>query len=845
MTYFLAASVRRVRALLLAALLLALHTFPAAAQVPAPKIGPLPETVLGDAELALELKPPAARAANLRAAMASKKVGVPKAGEKNGYGVIVTPAMADANAAHFRQDTDAALAALARADAETKDSFGRWQAAFLRCQVLIMAGRAADAEGEFAETARREIAHFGNDLNTRALRGEAYLWLGDFAAARQDYARVWNALRDWRLPTSYFALPSNLIEIIALTAAQLRAMTGLAGLYLLAGDSGAALPWAEEAELRYDDVHYLANHLLYGSYIPAHADSYYGRASNLVFLGAARIAVKRDAAAGEPAFAAAQGFYDVGGYPTGKVNLLALKTYALDAAGLGAAALATADAASELAAKAGLGDLLWRIETGRGKLLLQQGKIAEAEAALQRAQVGVEAVQGTLVSDRAKLRFGTSKEDIGYYLAQVHAGRGDLPSLFRDLERSRARAFVDMLAGRAVATGRQAELTSTIRELDRALSAQALRNAAPGGATPQGLQTQEELAQRRRQAIKLLRERDPELADVFAVSAAALESVQAQLKPGEVLVYGLPARSKDRLRLLLVQGGGVRLLQLELTAQALRSKLRQLRTAVRAQAGSEQQQTAAEIRAALQTGTWGARSGLYVVPSGELYSVPWGTLALEVPVAVLPTGGWLLRGKQSLPAGSAAVVGDPEFGGALPPLAGARKEAEAVAGIYGTSALLGAAATEVALRDRIGAGVGMLHLATHGEFDPDQPLRSALYLTRDGKAAALTAADIFARPLPARLVVLSACETGVGEVTAGDDFLGLPRSFYLGGARALVYSLWPVDDAGTQAFMRTFQSQARDGDYGKAWLKARDELKQGGAQPWIYGAFVLGGALRE
>ena len=71
------------------------------------------------------------------------------------------------------------------------------------------------------------------------------------------------------------------------------------------------------------------------------------------------------------------------------------------------------------------------------------------------------------------------------------------------------------------------------------------------------------------------------------------------------------------------------------------------------------------------------------------------------------------------------------------------------------------------------------------------------------------------------------------------------RSFYLGGARTVVNSLWPVADRGTQIFMTRFHELARQGDYGAAWLAARDEVKRQGFPPAVYGAFNLGGAARR
>ncbi len=251
-----------------------------------------------------------------------------------------------------------------------------------------------------------------------------------------------------------------------------------------------------------------------------------------------------------------------------------------------------------------------------------------------------------------------------------------------------------------------------------------------------------------------------------------------------------------------------------------------------------------EISRLLGVGGWKDRSAVYIVPTGQLYFVPWGALDIASPVAVLPTAGWLGRSSDDSARASAVIVGDPEFHGSLPQLAGARREAEQVGNQYRTAPLLGASATDDALRTAVGGGVQLLHIATHAKFDERAPLKSALYLSGRDNADALTAGMIFERPITADLVVLSACETGVGKAVAGEDFLGLPRSFYLGGARTVINSLWPVDDAGTLAFMSAFHRGAAGGDIGGAWLAARDRLKRQGYPPFVYGAFVVGGALR-
>ena len=216
------------------------------------------------------------------------------------------------------------------------------------------------------------------------------------------------------------------------------------------------------------------------------------------------------------------------------------------------------------------------------------------------------------------------------------------------------------------------------------------------------------------------------------------------------------------------------------------------------------------------------------------------------PVAVLPVASWIQRDLSGLTASataSAVVVGDPDFGGLAPQLPGARGEASKVAGLYSRQALIGPAATEGALRAQIGQELDILHLATHALYDPKHPLQSVRRLPDGSKAAPLTAEHIFQRPLRAKLVVLSACEFGMGRVVAGDDTLGLARSFYLSGAKAIVSSLWEVEDEPTRLFMETFHAELRKGGVGRAWLAARDRLKSAGHAPASYAPFIVSGSI--
>jgi CHAT domain-containing protein/Tfp pilus assembly protein PilF len=200
---------------------------------------------------------------------------------------------------------------------------------------------------------------------------------------------------------------------------------------------------------------------------------------------------------------------------------------------------------------------------------------------------------------------------------------------------------------------------------------------------------------------------------------------------------------------------------------------------------------------------------------------------------------------------------------ALPRLAASRREAEAIAALYpGSTVLVGEAASEHALAALDLGAFDVLHFATHALVDDERPERSALVLSQvdlpDPLSAALTAGRIedglltagdVARGarLRAELVTLSACDTALGREVPGEGYLGLADAFLQAGARAVVASLWSVDDAATALFMERFYTAWRAGaSRAQALRDARTALRAhavDGAHPYAHpgtwAAFVL------
>jgi CHAT domain-containing protein len=130
----------------------------------------------------------------------------------------------------------------------------------------------------------------------------------------------------------------------------------------------------------------------------------------------------------------------------------------------------------------------------------------------------------------------------------------------------------------------------------------------------------------------------------------------------------------------------------------------------------------------------------------------------------------------------------------------------------------------------------IIHLACHGQFRPDNPMFSSVHLA-DGW---VTVRDLYAMRLKAKVVTLSACETGLSKVHAGDEILGLARGFLSAGAKALVLSLWAVNDEATSRLMLEFYSDLqRNGDVAASLRIAQKSFIDRGEHPYYWSAFFV------
>ncbi len=221
----------------------------------------------------------------------------------------------------------------------------------------------------------------------------------------------------------------------------------------------------------------------------------------------------------------------------------------------------------------------------------------------------------------------------------------------------------------------------------------------------------------------------------------------------------------------------------------------------------------------------------------------------------LTSGKDLLIEKQTLKTQTASLFGNPDFTSIrsnvdLMQLPGAELEAVEVRQVlqkngWEINTHLNEEATEENLK--LINNNDLIHVATHGYFleheNEDPLLNSGLYLsTKEGyEDGILSAYEAMNLNLDAtNLVVLSACETGLGEVQNGEGVFGLERAFLVAGAENLIISLVKVDDQATREFMSHFYGNLTDGlSVEDAFFSARSTFKRDYPNPYYWGAFIL------
>jgi len=226
-----------------------------------------------------------------------------------------------------------------------------------------------------------------------------------------------------------------------------------------------------------------------------------------------------------------------------------------------------------------------------------------------------------------------------------------------------------------------------------------------------------------------------------------------------------------------------------------------------------------------ETGLLAGRQSLFIAPHGELHYLPFAALlepgATGQPLVAryvlqyVPSATvWLQLRNRPISASAGVLALAPR----VTTLPGSAAEVAAIRQIHRERAqvLVGTQASEHAFR-ALAPGREIVHLATYGVLNKHNPLFSFVELgAGGGENGRLEVHEVFGLTLNARLLVLSACQTGLGagalaDVPPGDDWVGLVQGFLYAGASNVLATLWPVQDLATARFMKRFYTDLAAG----------------------------------
>lgn len=552
----------------------------------------------------------------------------------------------------------------------------------------------------------------------------------------------------------------------------------------------------------------------------------------------------------------AQGPLAAARHMSGYLGARALLAEALRLAGKRDAAAEAAQQAHADAASIGLPQVQRRCALTLGLLAREADRPDEAESHFRAVVAQIESQRGTLPGEEFRSAFFADHQRAYDELARLALARGDARAAFAWIEQARARALADAMRDETAAGEDEAPQSREIARLRLRLNACYRRLARPDGQDAAALHDE---VRRLEAALAEAGRRAQLLAAGERCGQAAapidLQALADALGGHTALVEYFAL--DDELHAFVVSDGGVVAQPLAAAETEVRTAIERLRFQLDTlrHGSARLQHRLPELRARalfhlrrLYDALWApllphlGRRRAAIVPHASLHYLPFE--------ALFDGAAHEVERRELTRAASARVLlqclarAAPRFDSALllgyadARLPYVARELDAVAARFEAVVRLDGAEAKAAALRSFGAAADVLHVACHGLFRGDNPRFSALQLA-DG---ALTARDAARLRLSCGLAALSACESGVAHVLAGNEPIGLTQSFLSAGAASVLASAWTVQDEAAAEFMAEFYERLRRHRApARALREAQCAMLARRPHPYYWAAFALHG----
>jgi len=503
--------------------------------------------------------------------------------------------------------------------------------------------------------------------------------------------------------------------------------------------------------------------------------------------------------------------------------------------------------------------VIYRASSQIGDLLRQTYKASEAIPHYKKAIESIESTRSLLESEDLRSSFFEDKRQTYAGIILAYLGGKNVEEAFNYNERARSRAFLDILGSKVqLARGEMLEeeraLQARISSSRAKLAAEEEHEEDEEAVDPGRLRQELEEAQKAYDDfLAKVRKENKEQASLMSVEPLTLKEVQELLDPGvSVLEYFVVS---NQILLWVVEKERVRFARIPVARTELVKKVAALRDTV-FQVGEQDRfkSSSRELyKLVIEPALPHIRGKeLLIIPHDVLHYLPYQALVSpqgkyliqDFPIYYLSSASLMqfTREKRRASRETGLALGNPSLGDPAYDLRFAEREAREMSRIYPkTDVFLKEQATK-SKAVSLSPTHDILHFAVHAEFNETDPVSSALLLAREGDDdGKLKVGEIFSMNLKADMVVLSACETGLGKISGGDEIVGMTRAFIYAGTPSVVTTLWKVNDRSSYELMRQFYSNLKTMKKSAALRQAQLKTMKEFPHPFFWAAYGLTG----
>jgi CHAT domain-containing protein/predicted negative regulator of RcsB-dependent stress response len=510
-------------------------------------------------------------------------------------------------------------------------------------------------------------------------------------------------------------------------------------------------------------------------------------------------------------------------------------------------------------------ETVWQAWFHMGRMYEKQNDLQEAKDSYINSVSVIEKIRGSLTIDEFKSSYFRNKREVYDRLINVLLKMDKTAEAFQVSEQARSRAFYDILSGRRISFRGASPGDLTLLEQTKRAEIEKLykllQKPESSGSTNNGNRQIEireirealvEVQTEYEDIIQKIKLENPEYRELIAAKPVHLETLQKKIdKSTAIITYWI---SDDELIIWMITNSSVLRKSVSIRKTDVALLVEKTRRAI---SSNIQKETSSGLRelhslllAPVENDLKNFRN-LVIIPNGFLHFIPFQALmnskdeylVEKYNLAYSPSASvYALCNDKIVNNGSRFIgmaLADVQVGNNVG-LPGTEEELKKILPLFPDKvSAFGKESTETFAKKSAGA-FNFVHFATHGIYNYRQPLYSfLLFPPTEDDDGRLNVFEVFEMNINSKLVTLSACETGLGNLDQGDELIGLSRAFLYAGSSAVIVSLWSVADYPTSILMSNFYKYIKDHSLQEALTLAQRDVIKLYPQPLYWAPFIL------